>query len=837
MPDCMEKKVVNPAAQLVPRARDYEPTPEQLAVLGVFGSLKKQPMFAKNPGTWLLRHYRPGEVICRQGDAGGTAFYMLTHGDLDALVKQLEDGAVSAPPSDFLARLKQVQAQPAGASEATSKEPSRLATARLLVDTSRGPGARSRWWAPWRKSHGAAAASAAEPAMIANDGPTDIDYQTRQAAIYEGEVFGEMSCLTRQPRSATIVADTECFALEILRNILDQMRKDAGYKEVSQKKYRHRVLEGHLRQLSIFRLLTDEQFRAVQQRVELVEFAPGTVIWDEGDAADSLLVVRSGIVQVVRSYPWRLGVEQVKDWAKLLEALRTKHESDVAIGRLWKALSKEVQDVVTSADGAPTTALQLQVVAAFNDVAKSDALLTAKEMKAALADPAFVRETASFSEKPKDWTGLQVRRANRVLFRVLFPDVIALPEPVGIARVMRYVGRGNTLGEIGLVLNRPRSATCMAYSHPDADREATDVELVRVPADVVREMAAQSPAVRDEIQRIAATYTASDVAAPAAADSDLSRSRRAEELGLLQGQKLMLIDLDRCTRCGDCVQACIATHDDGHSRLFLDGPRFGKYLIPSTCRNCRDPVCMIGCPVGSIQQGDNGQIVIRDWCIGCGLCAGQCPYDSIQMQDAAVIRSGAPGWYWTTSDGSSDDESWRRPSLGESSWQVGVTPFHWGIAMRLAAGGAAANVVRFRHRFEVPVGSRSSEAAYQLTITSPGMGLEVYLNGARLELTQDAPQKKRGEYAADIASTSLGRGENVLAVSVEPAAEFNALLLDVRLDRLAEESEEFEEKLVTERAVVCDQCSSLPGNRAACVYACPHEAALRVDTWVNFPEA
>jgi Fe-S-cluster-containing hydrogenase component 2 len=40
---------------------------------------------------------------------------------------------------------------------------------------------------------------------------------------------------------------------------------------------------------------------------------------------------------------------------------------------------------------------------------------------------------------------------------------------------------------------------------------------------------------------------------------------------------------------------------------------------------------MVGCPVDSIHRGKHLQIVIEDHCIGCGLCASNCPYGSIFM--------------------------------------------------------------------------------------------------------------------------------------------------------------------------------------------------------------
>ena len=114
--------------------------------------------------------------------------------------------------------------------------------------------------------------------------------------------------------------------------------------------------------------------------------------------------------------------------------------------------------------------------------------------------------------------------------------------------------------------------------------------------------------------------------------------------GLMQAQSLLLIDLDRCTRCDDCVRACAATHDDV-TRLIRDGLRFDRYLVPTSCRSCHDPLCMIGCPVGSIRRRETKEIVIEDWCIGCGLCAKNCPYGNINMHviGDAKQKAKAPG--------------------------------------------------------------------------------------------------------------------------------------------------------------------------------------------------
>jgi Fe-S-cluster-containing dehydrogenase component len=107
------------------------------------------------------------------------------------------------------------------------------------------------------------------------------------------------------------------------------------------------------------------------------------------------------------------------------------------------------------------------------------------------------------------------------------------------------------------------------------------------------------------------------------------------------GTATMVIDLDRCTRCDDCVRACASTHDN-NPRFLRHGPSSGRLMIANACMHCADPVCMIGCPTGAIhRESFAGQVVINPvTCIGCKACANNCPYDAIRMVD---IRDEAGG--------------------------------------------------------------------------------------------------------------------------------------------------------------------------------------------------
>ena len=184
--------------------------------------------------------------------------------------------------------------------------------------------------------------------------------------------------------------------------------------------------------------------------------------------------------------------------------------------------------------------------------------------------------------------------------------------------VRTYLSRGDYFGEISLLTGQPRSASCTALDTTD---------LVQINTADFLETVRLHPQAQAKVQSVADARLHSDVGQPPLTGLDVDEFLNQ---GLFEAQNLLLIDLQKCTRCDLCVTACADAHD-GVSRLLRDGQRYDKYLVATACRSCRDPLCMTQCPVGSIRRRKSLEIVIEDWCIGCGKCAELCPYGNISM--------------------------------------------------------------------------------------------------------------------------------------------------------------------------------------------------------------
>jgi CRP-like cAMP-binding protein/Fe-S-cluster-containing hydrogenase component 2 len=457
---------------------------EELAKLPLFDGVAP-PFLRFNEGAVVRRQYRKGDIICREGDYGSTAFY-LEKGKVNIFIQ--------APLKHVLGHKNRKQ----GAKVNWGP----LGLIRRFTSTLAGRVHDHR-------------DEESTTQYIPIDAPVPLRYDNPVATLEAGDLFGEMTCMNSYPRSATVQALEDCTALEMLRNVLYVLRRGKRSRALLDERYRLRAIDSHLRSVSIFASLLEDEARFtkfvafLRDRVELVRVSPGQVIFRQGDPADNFYLVRIGFVKVSQRQP-------------------------------------------------------------------------------------------------------------------------------GGEHVLAYIGPGKYFGEIGLMSHIPeladlappgvRTATCSALDH---------VELVRVQAADFQEILEQFPEVRKRIVQIAVERleenerTRQQVASVSLGDF-LSQ-------GLMNAQSLLVLDLEKCTRCDECTKACADAHD-GVTRLIREGLRFDKYLVTTSCRSCMDPYCMAGCPVGAIRRRNSREIIIEDWCIGCGNCATNCPYGNINMHPFEELR-------------------------------------------------------------------------------------------------------------------------------------------------------------------------------------------------------
>src|SRR5688500_14407790 len=205
-------------------------TADQLLAYPLFAEVQKASL-EKYPGAVVLRKFKKGEIICREGEYGSTAFWIL-------------QGRVEIYLATPMAHLK---SQKAGKSKGWFQ---RFKT--MLKGDKEDP----------REKSGG------ETRMIPIDAPVDLDLHRPIAEMGAGDLFGEMTCMNFYPRSATVRALEDCEMLEMLRNVLTLLQKRSkAFKEKLDKGYRQRSVKTHLRGLPLFQELSDAQIDDLSAKV------------------------------------------------------------------------------------------------------------------------------------------------------------------------------------------------------------------------------------------------------------------------------------------------------------------------------------------------------------------------------------------------------------------------------------------------------------------------------------------------------------------------------------------------------------------------------------------
>jgi CRP-like cAMP-binding protein/Fe-S-cluster-containing hydrogenase component 2 len=431
------------------------------------------PFLQWNAKSIVRRHFKKGQVICREGEFGSTAF-LIEQGSVEVEIRSPRKHVADKVDRSLFGLVRRFTSRLASRAEDPRDE------------------------APKDETY------------ITIDAPVLLPYSKPSATMGVGDLFGEMTCMSFYPRSATVRAAEDCTLLEMLRNVLYIVQRSPTFRQILEKNYRERAINNHLRSVPIFASLRAdevqfEQFVAyLRDRVLLRRCEPGETIFRQGAPADDgFYLVRTGFVKVSQKRP-------------------------------------------------------------------------------------------------------------------------------GGDQVLNYVGPGGYFGEVGLLSNIAeirafapvgvRTATCTALDH---------VDLVRITATDFRDIVAQFP---DQLRRPLVEGAMQSLQRDRDTLNALQKNSLGAFLGqgLMNAQSLLVLDLEKCTRCDECTKACADAHE-GVTRLIREGLRFDKFLVASSCRSCLDPYCMVGCPVGSIRRRETREIIIEDWCIGCGKCAENCPYGNINM--------------------------------------------------------------------------------------------------------------------------------------------------------------------------------------------------------------
>jgi Fe-S-cluster-containing hydrogenase component 2/CRP-like cAMP-binding protein len=524
----------------------------------------------------VRREYQKGDVICKAGDYGSTAFVILEGTATSFVPESAEPHEVRGRSRGSIARLKDLFRR---RSHNRTDEPGRVEVGEVSPYAS----------------------------LAADRAPAPV-------TLKAGDFFGIDTCINFFPRESTVRAEERCVVVEMLRSVLDSIRDagEAGGKVESA--YAESAIRNQLHLHPLFGGLGDARLRQLAEAAELVAWDSDEIkdglIYKQGDPAESVYFVRSGTIKLSRP----------RDGGELVFAYLGRGS---AFGFEYVLPSKQTAPLVLRCVSHPNEVAPVEVKGTLT-LGRSKAC----DVRFAPDNRAIGRRHCKVEEREGDVYVVDLDSANFTLLNGerIKEAIVAAGDRITIVDYTFEIARAQVESETQAVAP-PRLATATGLDN---------FEVVQIKSAELRRLAGEDAGFRDNVAAVARGL---EKAAGRRLPADASIVSELVDLNLYNSQNTLLIDLERCTRCDECVRACSDAHG-GVARFTRDGPRFGKYLVTNACRSCTDPKCMVGCPVGSIRREGSLEIRIESWCIGCQRCANQCPFGNINMVE--LDPKGAP---------------------------------------------------------------------------------------------------------------------------------------------------------------------------------------------------
>jgi CRP-like cAMP-binding protein/ferredoxin-like protein FixX len=382
--------------------------------------------------------------------------------------------------------------------------------------------------------------------------------------------------------------------------------------------------------IPLFAAVNPLNFRELILGSEVSVRAPGELIFCKNDYTNSFFTIVSGTVEIELGEEGRprLELEAGQFFGEMSLLSGRRRSATVYAGRdcvLIETPRREINKLISSVDG-------VRRVIDENFIAR--AIQTSFAPQSSLAELRDVAGNARLNRWKAGQAIFTEGDAADSLHLIRSGSVSVSRDIGGREVVSSYVAAGNYVGEMGLVSGTARSATV---------RATVATETISLDAATFHALLARNPRLREQVEATVQRRLAENTRMAAQPQSgDLISFLMRQGLG--EATDVLLIDETLCIGCDNCEEACASTHG-GTSRLDREaGPTFANIHVPTSCRHCEDPHCMTECPPDAIGRSPEGEVFIRDNCIGCGNCERNCPYGVIQMAAAQPARPGL--WSW-----------------------------------------------------------------------------------------------------------------------------------------------------------------------------------------------